>query len=475
MPKFLFVVCILVVGNLSAQVPEITVQISEGVSMDMVWVGSGSFTMGQSYLVPEHEVTISQGFYIGKYEITNTQWQAIMGMEWITQGPNTAVGDISWYDVDEFINRLNRAEGSRIYRLPTEAEWEYTCQRGVTRNMSERPSELCWDRFGTITDASPRTDPQGPSSLVDNRYGHRVIRGTAQSVGGSGCSARGSISIDETINRAVRFANVGARLVMQTAPIASVFPEFDQDLGSVSSPAGTVVVTPSGTHHELVLVPEGPLTVDWWGVPTDIPLDAFFIDKYEITNAQYRAFLEHTGKTAGYDLPPYWGYIRFSSSQQPVEVSWTTAKDYCMWAGLRLPKEAEWEKAAKGTDDRLYPWGNASPDCGYDIISASNIEGRGCGEERPWPVGSKPAGVSPYGAYNMAGNVWEWVDHRDPNGNPFARGSSWRYSREGVSVRVRQQGWGHVGFRCARSSTVGKDNTALSPTNWGKVKSHHLK
>lgn len=151
-----------------------------------------------------------------------------------------------------------------------------------------------------------------------------------------------------------------------------------------------------------------------------VTLDAFWIDQHEVTNAQYRRCVE-AGACTG---PVGWDDSDFNGPDQPVvRVTWYDAQDYCEWAGARLPTGAEWEKAARGTDGRKYPWGNDF-DCwkgnfddeqeldDYLVPGGPNCDGY----VRTAPVGSFPAGASPYGTLDMAGNVWEWVaDWYDAN------------------------------------------------------------
>lgn len=127
-------------------------------------------------------------------------------------------------------------------------------------------------------------------------------------------------------------------------------------------------------------------------------LDAFWIDRTEVTNAQYRKCVEAEAcKESG-----CWDESDVNAPDQPVVcVVWDDAQDYAAWVGGRLPTEAEWEKAARGTDGRLYPWGNSPPDC----HKANYV---GCAG-KALPVGSHPEGASPYGVLDMAGNVFEWV------------------------------------------------------------------
>ncbi len=129
-----------------------------------------------------------------------------------------------------------------------------------------------------------------------------------------------------------------------------------------------------------------------------VTLDAFWIDKTEVTNGQYRQCVE----AGACEEPSCWDNADLNAPDQPVVcVTWGDAQTYAAWAGGRLPTEAEWEKAARGTDGRLYPWGGNAPDC-------QDANYKGC-VGRTATVDSHPDGASPYGALDMAGNVWEWV------------------------------------------------------------------
>jgi len=139
-------------------------------------------------------------------------------------------------------------------------------------------------------------------------------------------------------------------------------------------------------------------------------VDAFYIDKFEVTNQQYKKFLTETG----YEPKHYLDYSPYNTPNFPAAVlEWEDAVAYAEWAGKRLPTEAEWEKAARGTDGRIWPWGNE-----WDGTKLSGNDGTGMrdGYKETAPVGQFPQGASPYGAHDMAGNLWEWVaDWYDEN------------------------------------------------------------
>jgi formylglycine-generating enzyme required for sulfatase activity len=211
----------------------------------------------------------------------------------------------------------------------------------------------------------------------------------------------------------------------------------------------------------------------------------FWIDKTEVTNEQYghcvaagvcQALSDYVCQASA-DAD---NVVLFNVADQPVVgVSWYDAQTYCEWVRKRLPTEAEWEKAARGTDGRKYPWGNSFDDCKVNFCDAANCAfnhryGGNDGYQCTAPVGSYPEGASPHHALDMAGNVEEWCQdwydadyyasspQRDPQGpssgnRRVTRGGSW-YSNQ-TFVRTTSRDWGfphvgnqYVGFRCVSES-----------------------
>ena len=231
-------------------------------------------------------------------------------------------------------------------------------------------------------------------------------------------------------------------------------------------PSGETKPKPSSAKvGEMVKVPAGEFTMGSDSGGSDekpvhrVYLDEFYIDKYEVTNEQYNQCVS-AGTCSGNKK-----YNGFTDPRQPVVgVNWSQADTYCKWAKKRLPTEAEWEKAARGTDGRTYPWGE-----GIDCTKANYSK---CGHKKTKPVGSYPSGASPYGAMDMAGNVLEWCSdwygkkyyRNSPNRNPkgpgsgrlrVLRGGGWINSPYGI--RASNRGWlnptswdNSLGFRCAR-------------------------
>ena len=160
-----------------------------------------------------------------------------------------------------------------------------------------------------------------------------------------------------------------------------------------------MVYVPAGSF----LMGDNDLAADKLAFPRHtVTLDAFWIYKNDVTVAQYRKFCQATGT----EMPaaPDWGW---KDDHPVVKVSWDDAKAYCDWAGASLPTQAQWEKAARGTDGRKYPWGDewnpGKLQCWQELLGTA-------------AVGHYPAGASPYGCLDMAGNVWQWcADWYDDN------------------------------------------------------------
>ena len=223
----------------------------------------------------------------------------------------------------------------------------------------------------------------------------------------------------------------------------------------------------------MVLIPAGEFTMGSdKGDDDEEPihrlfLDSFYMDKFEVTNGRFAKFVE------AIQSEPPWGFADQETpvvhADQPVRwVNWMDAWGYCLWAGKRLPTEAEWEKAARGTDGRLYPWGNEPPTPMHAVFGLKE------GAETVSPIGNRTQGRSPYGAYDLAGNLYEWVaDWYDdafyttnPTINPrgplqgttkVQRGGSYINTpyRLRSSFRTKGDPTEHepnVGFRCAQDA-----------------------
>jgi formylglycine-generating enzyme required for sulfatase activity len=266
---------------------------------------------------------------------------------------------------------------------------------------------------------------------------------------------------------------------------------------------------------EMILVPAGNFTMGGGtGAESDelpahsVYLAAYYIDKYEVTNAEFGAFIGAGGyniaalwslegwaarTSANWTQPAYWGQDAYRSGPgwpgfPVIGVSWYEAEAFANWVWKALPTEAQWEKAARGTDARLYPWGNETDNLG----ARANYSGSGdpyeSGSSQITPVGfydghehllppfQTISSPSPYGGYDFAGNAWEWVHDwysssyysTSPTSNPqgpstgssrVLRGGSWSYGTTNLRCAERYSGASpptsrinNYGFRCARTA-----------------------
>ena len=273
-------------------------------------------------------------------------------------------------------------------------------------------------------------------------------------------------------------------------PKTSLQKEIDPLVAKVD----LVVEAPVSNRHEMLLIPGGEFEMgtnhgDINESPVHaVSVDSFYIDKYEVDNEKFLSFLTAVGEHEDengkelldiHDLQSPFKYVNYrfelKSSRRlldlgrhPVtEVTWFGADQYCRWAGLRLPTEAEWEKAARGTDGRQYPWGEV-----FSSRKANSMQGARV-HIGTAPIGYYPLGISPYGVHDMSGNVQEWVGdlygknyyELESGINPkgpgtglarVLRGGSFRENVKFLTTTART-GAGpssttdNIGFRCARS------------------------
>ncbi|NOZ23067.1 MAG: formylglycine-generating enzyme family protein [Planctomycetes bacterium] len=509
--------------------------VTERDNATMVLIPGGEFIRGADEGPPPERPArriYVKPFYIDRCEVTNAQyrkfveatgWPAPMGYGVVNNKrahnfkpwkderfnkPDQPVVCVSWHDAMAYARWAGK-------RLPTEAEWEKAARGvdgktypwgnaapdagGVARasmsetndfahpcpagtfaigkspygclNMAGNVSEWCADWYDqNYYVMSVQKDPLGP---VKGTY--RVVRGGCW---GSDqdlrCTARKGAEPD------FRHYFIGFRCArdLEARPVENPTPPSPKDTGAL--PPETIHVK---DESEMVLVPTGPFEMGSEEYDFDerplhtIYLDAFYIDKHEITNRQYRWFVKATGhpEPSGYgfrngqfvqDFRP-WDDPRFNGDDKPVVcVSHDDAVAYAAWAGKYLPTEAQWEKAAKGTTGAPYPWGISKPD--------PNLACYGL----PWETGAPASvdsyvkGASPYGCLNMAGNVWEWcadwyheqyypVSQTDnPPGPPkgtlrVLRGGGWVNDASQLRTELRfsyppAKKTYYLGFRCVK-------------------------
>lgn len=316
-------------------------------------------------------------------------------------------------------------------RLPTEIEWEAAARGGDDRlwPWGDELPDTTRATFGQGIGGPSQVGlhPAGAASCGALDLAGNVWEWTADGAarGGSYLSDAGELRCTARLplHPAARDPYIGFRVV-------AVVPrrEFASERYWVEVPAGDYVIgrDPGETRQR------------------HVDVDPFELARTPVTNAQYERFVAEEGAAA----PPHWP----AASDHPVTfVDWDEASAFCAWVGGRLPTEAEWEKAARGTDGRAFPWGDEEDETRAAV-------GAGLKHGSPSPVGSHPDGASPYGLLDMAGNVWEWTSTEYPAGERVLRGGSFaspalawaRCTMRSHSRPGRRQA--HIGFRVARGA-----------------------
>jgi formylglycine-generating enzyme required for sulfatase activity len=437
-----------------------TVDLGNGVKLELVWCPAGSFLMGspegesdRGKDETQHQVTLKKGFWMGMSEVTQRQWEAVVGSKpRKLKGANLPVENVSWDDCQAFVRKLNAKAGGGRFRLPTEAEWEYACRAGSTGpyagdlsgmgwyydnsekmthavgqkranawglyDMHGNVSEWCQDWYGDYPVDSV-TDPSGLSSGVI-----RVCRGGCWNVVARDCRSA-SRGWGSPVNR---FSYLGLRLARdrddekQLTIVTAKQPDSDRT---------TVQNAVKGTvKSEAWTSPAAGMEFVW------VSALKIWVGKYEVTNGEYRK------KESRHNSKDYQGYSLNDDRQPVVQVDFDDAKAYAAWLterdkgtlnGLRyrVISEQEWLTCVQCGDGREYPWGN----------SMTPLFGNYCGQESKGKFGTfiadyndgflvscpvEKSGVNPWKLYGVGGNVGECCA-ADVSGMTFGawRGGSW--------------------------------------------------
>ena len=384
--------------------------VENSIGMRFVPIRPGTFTMGEGDTA--HQVTLTKTFELGQFEVTQEQYERVVGNNFASQGggPSYPVNNLSWNDAVEFCQRLSDLPAERaagfVYRLPTEAEWEYACRAGTVSMYSfgdnvARLDEYAWfednsdskvhpvgqkksnpwglyDMHGNVWEwcqdwhGSPsgdsETDPTGP------KWGSiRINRGGSWRYNSEGCRS----ACRDTYSHGDRTDSVGCRVVR--VPAGSV--ENSIGMRFVPIRPGTFTMGEGDTAHQVTLT------------------KPFELAQFEVTQEQYERVMGNNPS-------------HFKGPQNPVEmVSWDDAVEYCRKlsalpaekaAGYvyRLPTEAEWEYACRAGTTTRFSFGEDDAQLGEYAWYTSNAE------RSTHPVGQKSP--NPWDLYDMHGNVWEW-------------------------------------------------------------------
>jgi formylglycine-generating enzyme required for sulfatase activity len=468
-----------------------TEKISKGITLEMVGLPAGQFLMGspdsdpdaRDFEKPQHQVKINS-FAIGKYPVTQAQYEAVMGTNpsHFSNNPQNSVEKVSWDDAQAFCQKLSQITG-KTYRLPTEAEWEYACRAGTTTRYyfgddanqlgdyawysgnsqqtthpvgQKRPNAFgLYDMHGNVWEwcednwhNSYQNAPSDGSAWLIKDNDYQIVRGGSWYDDPYYCrSAYRNFSLRLGFNLGFRVVCV-PNVTSTQLPIATVtstpLPKVAPPAPS-SPPPPPAKLTPftekisKGITLEMVGLPAGQFLMgspdsdrdaESWEKPQhQVKINSFAIGKYPVTQAQYQAVMGTN--------PSHFS----NNPQNPVErISWDDAQAFCQKLSqitgktYRLPTEAEWEYACRGgTTTRFYFGDDAN-----QLEDYAWYEGNS--QNTTHPVGQKKPNA--WGLYDMSGNVWEWCEDNWHNSyqNAPSDGSAWLIKDNDYQI-VRGGSW----------------------------------
>lgn len=444
---------------------------------EMVFVPAGWFTMGSDEWAktgPVRRVYLDN-FWIGRNDVTVAEFRSYCNATGYAYDWNSLAPKWGWHDDHPMVNVT--WQEARSYckwaggDLPTEAQWEKAARGTDGRKYPWRTefdtTKAWWGQDGTVGSAG-RTRPVGSSPSVASPYGCLDMAGNAwqwcldwYQDSYAGIPDRNPTGPDSGHDRVLRGGSwaISDPVYLRTDSRANSTPTLRYHFSGFRLCATALATKQAPTTdkargarrtnprdgQELVLVPAGWFTMgseDWFDSKPvrRVYVDAFWIGENDVTVAQFRGYCKATGYDYHWNnLAPLRGW---HGDNPMVMVTWDEAHAYCKWAGGDLPAEAQWEKAARGVDGRRYPWGNDFKRANgwfpsYGEKSPENLED--VKSYDPVRVGSFPAGASPYGCLDMAGNVDQWcldwyqgsytgLPDRNPTGAALGE---WRVSRGG--------------------------------------------